>query len=187
MTEQQVLNQQQQNGEKEFYLILVGSFLHAYGNGAFALGRATGYRVIRKTRKSGAILTTGFPANRIESVRRSLSEQGGMLEQLDAKTWKFSGIDGTPDEGMVQQPAASSPKLQKSKPTSYSSSGDWLREALDKFDLSRSTPLEAIMFLGTLKQQLDEEHIAENVLGADKNANAPGIACESPAGYGLQE
>ena len=48
MTEQEILRLQEANGQRSFYLVLVGKFLHACGNGAFALSRATGYRVVRK-------------------------------------------------------------------------------------------------------------------------------------------
>ena len=66
MTEKEILQQQEVNEQKAFYLIAVGMFYHAYGNGAFALARATGYRVLRKHRKHGDILTCGFPANQLE-------------------------------------------------------------------------------------------------------------------------
>ena len=48
MTEKEVLQQQETNGQTAFYLIAVGMFYHAYGCGAFALARTTGYRVLRK-------------------------------------------------------------------------------------------------------------------------------------------
>ena len=57
MTEQDVLRRQDTNGQTEFYLILVGQFYHAYGHGAFALSRVTGYHVLRKQRKWGELLT----------------------------------------------------------------------------------------------------------------------------------
>lgn len=50
MTEQEILRQQEVNGNQSFYLMLVGKFLHACGHGAFALAKATGYRVMRKQR-----------------------------------------------------------------------------------------------------------------------------------------
>ena len=34
MTEKEILEKQQLNGNREFYMILVGRFLHAYGSGA---------------------------------------------------------------------------------------------------------------------------------------------------------
>ena len=47
MTEKEILQQQEANDQIAFYLIAVGMFYHAYGCGAFALSRATGYRVLR--------------------------------------------------------------------------------------------------------------------------------------------
>ena len=44
MTEKEVFDLQEQGGNQEYFLILVGSFLHAYGHGAFALSRADGCR-----------------------------------------------------------------------------------------------------------------------------------------------
>ena len=45
MTEKEILQEQETIGQTAFYLIAVGMFYHAYGCGAFALARATGYRV----------------------------------------------------------------------------------------------------------------------------------------------
>ena len=39
MTEKEILDWQEQTGNQEFFLMQVGKFLHAYGNGAFALSR----------------------------------------------------------------------------------------------------------------------------------------------------
>ena len=47
MTEKEILQEQETIGQTAFYLIAVGMFYHAYGCGAFALARATGYRVLR--------------------------------------------------------------------------------------------------------------------------------------------
>ena len=50
MTEKEILQQQESNGQTAFYLMAVGMFYHAYGCGAFALSRATGYRVLSMPR-----------------------------------------------------------------------------------------------------------------------------------------
>ena len=105
MTEKEVLEKQEENGQQEYYLILIGSFLHAYGQGAFALARATGYKVKRKHRKLGEVLTAGFPATRIDQVMEKIVAAGGEAAPLeDGKTWLFKGIDGTPDESMIAEP-----------------------------------------------------------------------------------
>ena len=77
MTEREILERQEQTDNREYLLVLVGSFLHAYGNGAFALARVTGYRVIRKQRKWGEVLVVGFPADRLDLVRQQLRDAGG--------------------------------------------------------------------------------------------------------------
>ena len=105
MTEKEVLEKQEENDNQEYYLILIGSFLHAYGQGAFALARATGYKVKRKHRKLGEVLTAGFPATRIDQVMEKIVAAGGEAAPLeDGKTWLFKGIDGTPDESMIAEP-----------------------------------------------------------------------------------
>ena len=148
--------------------MLVGSFLHAYGHGAFALARATGYRVMRKQRKSGELLTAGFPISKLDDVRLRILEKGGELESIDEKTWTFRGIDGTPDSQMVSEPKPQATTL----PTSERAGGtEWLTDAVRGYNLSMSTPMDAMLFIGTLQQRLKEND----------------DACESPAGQGLQE
>ena len=77
MTEREILERQEQTDNREYLLVLVGSFLQAYGNGAFALSRATGYRVVRKQRKWGEVLTCGFPAIQFDRVRLQVYAAGG--------------------------------------------------------------------------------------------------------------
>ena len=108
MTEREILDRQEQTGNQQFLLVLVGSFLHAYGNGAFALARVTGYRVRRKQRKWGEVLVVGFPIAQLDLVRQQLRDAGADVEQVDDKTFLFRGIDGTPDPQMVVEPARTS-------------------------------------------------------------------------------
>jgi len=77
MTEQEILRLQEANGQHSFYLVLVGKFLHACGHGAFALSRATGYRVRRKQRRWGEVVVCGFPIDRFDQVRQQLRDAGG--------------------------------------------------------------------------------------------------------------
>jgi len=114
MTEREVLEKQEENGQQGFWLIQIGSFIHAYGNGAFALARATGYTVRRKHRRMGDILTCGFPAERLGQVVQKVEDAGGSAElQPDGKTWFFCGIDGTPDEGMIKAESVVRPYSQQ--------------------------------------------------------------------------
>ena len=77
MTEQEILRLQEVNGQRSFYLVLVGKFFHACGNGAFALSRATGYRVVRKQRRWGEVVLCGFPIDRFDLVRDRIRAAGG--------------------------------------------------------------------------------------------------------------
>ena len=176
MTEKEVLDLQQQSGNQELYLILIGSFLHAYGNGAFALSRVTGYRVMRKQRKQlGEILTTGFPISQLDNVRNKIYDAGGEIEKVDEKTWIFRGIDGKPDESVISEiinptpgpflrPSGSKRPFGSSAPKRGGELG--LVDEIIGFNLSMSTPMDAMNFIAKLQQQLKQD-IAEKVQGAD--------------------
>ena len=179
MTEFDVIQKQEQSENKEFYLILIGSFLHAYEHGAFALWRVTGYKVISRHRKMGDVITAGFHVSQVDSVSRKITRAGGVMEKIDEKTWMFSGIDGTPDESVVCKP---------DKPVVYKSADEvredavrifgkadvnadysWLADAIEQFNLSVSTPLEAMMLIGGLQKQLKEFKNKQSIgLGDDK-------------------
>lgn len=179
MTEREILERQEQTDNREYLLVLVGSFLQAYGNGAFALARVTGYRVRRKQRKWGEVLTCGFPAIQFDRVRLQVYAAGGEVEQVDDKTYLFRGLDGTPDPQMVCEPA---PKPEPKPQTQYATTENlpaaggygWLAEAVRAYNLSQSTPMDAMLFISTLQHRLTD---ADTTTGA----------CESPAGHGLQE
>lgn len=159
MTEQEVLTRQESTGNTEFFLILIGRFLHAYGNGAFALARVTGYQVRRQQRKVGEVLVLGFPIDRLDSVRDKIRDAGGDVESIDAKTWKFRGVDGTPDEQMISEPRQTEKpqdavqSITDGQPTIHVD-GSWIADAVRSFDLSTATPIDAMMFLNSLKQRL---------------------------------
>ena len=160
MTEKEILEKQQAKPD-EFYLVRVGIFLRAYGNGAFALGRATGYRVVRKERKSGAVEVCGFPASQFELVRPRLETAGAQLEELGEDMWLIHGLDGTPDESLV---TIEPPRVKGRTMTIVSSEEpalnfpqadfDWLAEAIKSFNLSLSTPMDAMQFISVLQQEL---------------------------------
>lgn len=191
MSEKEIIERQQQSDNKEFYLALVGKFLHAIDQGAFALSRATGYKVVRKQRKNGSVLVCGFPVDRLDQVRQRLRDAGGIIEQINDKLYRFSGLDGTPDVTMVQEQQQAPPPTQARVAASVVMAPPQnlirLKEALLGFNLSISTPMDAMNLIAKLQQQLRQEDIAEKVQGADSNRNAPGIACESPSGQGLAE
>jgi len=53
MTERELIQQQQELGDSRFLVTRSGKFFSAYGCGAFALARATGYRVMHRQRSGG--------------------------------------------------------------------------------------------------------------------------------------
>lgn len=191
MTEKEILQEQETNNQKAFYLIAVGMFYHAYGNGAFALARATGYRVLRKHRKHGDILTCGFPVNQLEMVLQRIREADGEVEQTGEKTFLFRGLDGTPDDKLIaeQKPQiAISPSKEVLQPEA---SFSWLANELLSFNLSLSTPMDAMNLIARLQKRLRDEKEQKNQEESLGHPTAEttimDIACESPAGHGLQE
>ncbi|MBQ4386841.1 MAG: hypothetical protein II822_04495 [Prevotella sp.] len=198
MTEKEIIERQELNCNREYFLILVGRFLHAYGNGAFALARATGYRVMRKQRKWGEVLTLGFPIDMFDRVRDRIRDAGGDVESIDDKTWVFRNLDGMPDPQMVCEPR---PKVNPAPahPLEREESGcagkanqyDWLAEAVWNFNLSASTPMEAMLFVRDLQQRLHKEEKASPAVKVSGEGgtgrSTPVIACGSPSGQGLAE
>ena len=138
MTEKEVLQQQETTGQTAFYLIAVGMFYHAYGNGAFALARATGYRVLSKHRKHGDILTCGFPANQLDMVLQRIREAGGEVEQTGEKAFLFRGLDGTPDENMISEQKPQTVTSPTKDVPQSEASFFWLVDELLSFNLCRS-------------------------------------------------
>ena len=189
MTEKEILNLQEENGQSAYYLMLVGTLYHAYGCGAFALARATGYRVVRKHRRGGEILTCGFPMSQLDTVVSRVRAAGGSVEAAEGKTYLFSGLDGTPDEKLIaeQRPQTVTPSskevLQSEVPFS------WLADELLSFNLSLSTPMDAMNLIARLQKRLREEQKKQEESPGHqaKETTILGIACESPAGHGLQE
>ena len=144
MTEREVLDRQELTGNQDFFLVLVGSFYHAYGHAAFALSRVTGYHVRRKNRSWGELYVAGFHAGSMANVEKKIVAAGGNVVKVDSTTWSFRGVDGTP----FQVPEEKA-EIKKD----YS----WLAKELGGFNLSQSTPLDALLFIGRLQKQLVEE------------------------------
>ena len=137
MTEKEILQLQDENQRNAFYLIAVGMFYHAYGCGAFALARATGYRVLRKHRKHGDILTCRFPATQLEAVLPRLREAGGVVEQAGEKTFLFRGLDGTPGESMIaEQNPQTVTSPTKDVPERIKGTGFWMNSPNSSKNLS---------------------------------------------------
>jgi|GEM_PF-207792 len=160
MTEIEILDRQEQTGNREFYLMLIGRFYHAYGCGAFALARVTGYHVRRIQRKQGEVCVLGFPIDSFDSVRDKVRDGGGEMESIDGKTWRFSGLDGTPDLSIVLEPKPKSAEGRLSLASETVSTATapaacgWLENEVRNFDLSIATPVDAMIFVCSLKKRL---------------------------------
>ena len=182
MTEHEVLNLQAENGETVFYLMQRGSFFHAYGNGAFALARVTGYKVLRKQRKAGDIFTAGFQVASLQKVLGLLQDAGASVEEQSSMLILFSGIDGTPDETLVFQ--------ARTQPRSVSADGShddyqWLADEIQNFNLSLSSPMEAMNFLSRLQGIiLQKGKPGFHIDGENKNCIAPSGRLEERKRFG---
>lgn len=105
MTERELIQQQQELGDSRFLVTRSGKFFSAYGCGAFALARATGYRVMHRQRKGGNfVLTTGFPESHVGKVMEQIIAAGGKIDWQDDGSFVFSGIDGSEAEALVSIP-----------------------------------------------------------------------------------
>ena len=139
MTEQELIRKQEEGGNETLYLMKVGMFFHAYDAGAFALARLMHYRVKRKARKGGReVLVAGFPADSLPTVAERIAAAGGkVLAKTD--TWvEFAGLDATED----------AKKTVPENPTR-----EWERKIMD-YDLSCTTPLDALNFLAGIQKEL---------------------------------
>lgn len=141
MTEQELINKLEESGNSTLYLMKVGMFFHAYNAGVFALVRLMHYRVKRKARKGGwEVLVTGFPTDR-------LAAGGKVLLKTD--TWvEFARLDSTSDERLVDNVPAT---MNKTVPVD--STDKWKQKILS-YDLSCSTPLDALNFLSGGQREL---------------------------------
>ena len=125
MTEQELIRKQEEGGNETLYLMKVGMFFHAYDAGAFALARLMHYRVKRKARKGGReVLVAGFPADSLPTV------------------------DATEDATLIDDIPADTKKTVPENPTR-----EWERKIMD-YDLSCTTPLDALNFLAGIQKEL---------------------------------
>lgn len=148
MTEQELIEKQQQSDNGATYLMKVGMFFHAYDAGAFALARATGYHVKRKPRKGGReVLVAGFPAESLNTVISKLEVAGATVTRHNDNFVEVVGLDGTPDEEMVD---AGTVKDIADPPTSDTA---WKNRILN-FDLGNSTPLAAMNLVAELQREM---------------------------------
>lgn len=153
MTERELIQQQQELGDSRFLVTRSGKFFSAYGCGAFALARATCYRVMHRQRKGGNfVLTTGFPESHVGKVMEQIIAAGGKIDRQDDGSFVFSGIDGSEAEALVSIPEKTEGgQDRKGSKSSYDNS---LQAMILSFDLSRSTPMDAMNFIDLLQKRI---------------------------------
>lgn len=153
MTEKELIDRQQEYGDKRFVVTRSGKFFSAYDCGAFALARATGYRVMRRPRKGGHfVLTVGFPESRLEAVMGHIVDCGGTVERQETDYFIFSNVDGSADERLVSEQKM--PEKHGGKNDMAREDETCLRKQILAFDLSRSTPMDAMNFIDMLQKQI---------------------------------
>ena len=77
-----------------------------------------------------------------EQVKAWITEAGGSVAEVTDAGFVFSGIDGSPDEALV------SDECRRKRDSAETD----LREMLLSFDLSHSTPMDAMMFIDKLQK-----------------------------------
>jgi hypothetical protein len=154
MTEHDILIQQKLLPEEDCLLIMVDGFYQAYGLGAFALARVMKYRVLRRHRPWGEVLTCGFPDLVLAKVCLRLRKTRADVELLGDNAFLVHGLNGEPDESQVwdadddDTPMTSEPTLCVTE--------DWLADAVTGFNAEEATPEEAMLFVKTLQKRLSQ-------------------------------
>jgi hypothetical protein len=149
--EQELINRQEESGNEVLCLMKIGFFFHAYNAGAYALARVMNYRVARKVRRSGLeMMTAGFPSEKLPSVLESITAAGGRILSQTDDCVEFTGVDYTPDGVVVIE------KEKKVKVLAGSPQETDLSKIIRSYDLSRSTPIDAMLFIAKLQALVSE-------------------------------
>ena len=154
--EQELIKKQEESKNEVLCLMKIGYFFHAYNAGAYALARVMKYRVRKKVRRSGLeMITAGFPEDNLQSVIVCIKAAGGqILSQTD--DWiEFTGIDCT-SEGIELVELEKKKKVlpEQVEPIKESE----LSKIIRSYDLSRSTPIEAMIFISKLQELVSDEN-----------------------------
>ena len=99
-----------------------------------------------------ALLTTGFPESHVGKVMEQIIAAGGKIDRQDDGSFVFSGIDGSEAEALVSIPEKTEGgQDRKGSKSSYDNS---LQAMILSFDLSRSTPMDAMNFIDLLQKRI---------------------------------
>ena len=137
------------------FLMKVGLFIHAYEGAAFAIHRLTGYKIRLVHRRTGDIRMLGFNASQQELVRGRLLEAGIKLRDEADGLWSFEGGDTTADESLIT--VTKTTKERSNETTAAQTSEKTLLAEVMGFNLSASTPMEAMIFLSDLQRRYGKE------------------------------
>jgi hypothetical protein len=155
MTEQDYIRLQASLADKGHVLVHINGYYQAYGPGAYALSRALHYRVVRRQRPWGEVLTCGFPDLVLAKVCLQLRKARADMEPLSNNTFLVYGLDGTPDETMVWNAVEPPGAAVTEKPT-VCVTVDWLADAVTSYNIVESSPKDAMHFISHLQQCLSQ-------------------------------
>ena len=94
------------------------------------------------------MLTTGFPESHVGKVMEQIIAAGGKIDRQDDGSFVFSGIDGSEAEALVSIPEKTEGgQDRKGSKSSYEA-------MILSFDLSRSTPMDAMNFIDLLQKRI---------------------------------
>ena len=113
--------------------------------------------------------------SQLDTVVSRIRAAGGSIEAAEGKTYLFSGLDGTTDEGMIAEAKPRAAVASQKGEPQFESSLSWLVDELLSYNLSLSTPIDAMNYVANLQKRLREELQKQDT------------PRESPAGHGLQE
>jgi hypothetical protein len=146
MKETEIVELQRKSDNKQFYLAKVGMFYHAYDAAAYALSRVTGYKVREILRRSGdKVLIAGFPINKLPEVKFHITNAGGLIDD------KTSTEDMICFYNLNSEPVEIEICEEKKFTGGYSK----LLDLIANYNLSNSTPMDAMMFLYRIQCRLN--------------------------------
>jgi len=167
MTREYVLTTQDRTNGRELYLLVQGTFFHAYNQCAVLFHEATGYEVRMVDFRGHNIERLGIPYSVIDGALARFESRflSAKVEKIDSHyriTISQEDADSVPYEHNIIEDFSRSNTERKRKqkqdsPTprvSCDSSQDLIRSRLSSIDIGNTTPLQALTILSDLKSLL---------------------------------
>lgn len=153
MTESEVIAEQAKGNS--CFLIKIGMFYHAYNEGAYALAKITGYKVKTKQRKRlGTIYVLGFPISLLPKIITKIKENNGNITRNTDDVVEFEGIDISSTDVVVAAEEYTQPVSETNRSSNVK---EMVLRELREYDLSNSSPMDAINFIAKLKRELQRK------------------------------